>query len=69
MSWWMWYKPESESNKVQSRRREHEICLGFEKQYPKHCPVKLRAGDGVSVGPCWHYLIDGQTCPVHGVVK
>lgn len=31
----------------------------------KHCPVKLRTGDGVSVGACWHYLING-VCPAHG---
>jgi hypothetical protein len=32
---------------------------------PRHCPVRLIAGDGVSVGACWHYLVEG-VCPSHG---
>ena len=52
-----------------SRRSEYEIYTEFEKEYPRHCPVRLRAGDGVPVGPCWHFLKDGKTCPQHGVVK
>lgn len=51
-----------------SRRHLYEICKEFEKMNPHHCPVRLRAGDGVSVGPCWYYLKDG-VCPVHGLVK
>lgn len=52
-----------------SRRAEHEICEWFEKEFPRNCPVRLRDGDGKSVGPCWYYLSDGKTCPQHGVVK
>lgn len=37
----------------------------WRKTNSKHCPVKLRTGDGVSVGACWHYLIGG-VCPAHG---
>ena len=54
---------------VVSRRAEYEICVEFEKAYPRHCPVKLRDGDGKSVGPCWYYMSDGKTCPAHGMVK
>lgn len=34
-----------------------------------NCAVRCRTADGVSVGPCWHFLTDGTTCPVHGVVR
>lgn len=36
---------------------------------PYACAVIVRDGDGVSVGPCWHHLDGGTTCPVHGKVK
>lgn len=62
-----WFK--SKSKVVPSRRAEYEIYYDFEKMNPRHCPVRLRAGDGVAVGPCYHYLADEKTCPVHGVVK
>ncbi len=32
---------------------------------PRHCPIRLRDGDGKSVGACTHYLKDG-VCPQHG---
>jgi len=39
----------------------------WRKQNPHHCPVKLRDGDGKSVGACWYYLRDG-ICPTHGKI-
>ena len=35
--------------------------------HPNHCPVKLRDGDGKSVGACWYYLRDGR-CETHGSI-
>jgi len=35
--------------------------------HPRHCPVRLRDGDGKSVGACHHYLHD-NTCPDHGII-
>ena len=31
------------------------------------CPVRLRTGDGHSVGPCYHSTYEGY-CPTHGGV-
>ncbi len=70
--WKFWQKASKRVDKVEaapSRRHEYEICVEFERTCSHNCPVRLRAGDGCSVGPCWHYLKDGKTCPVHGVVK
>ena len=63
-------KPPKTKAKVNPpRRTEYRICLEMEKMFPKNCPVNVQTGDGVFVGACWHYLDDGRTCPVHGVVK
>ena len=35
--------------------------------HPRNCPVKLRDGDGKSVGTCWHFLRN-ERCPVHGKI-
>jgi len=35
--------------------------------YPDHCPVRLRDGDGINVGACHHYLHNG-ICPDHGQI-
>ena len=68
-----WFKKKQIVDKVFnlniSRRSEYRICLEMEKANPRNCPVNIRAGDGVYVGACWHYLPDGKTCPSHGVVK
>jgi len=37
----------------------------WRKQNPNHCPVRLRDGDGKSVGACNYYLREG-VCPQHG---
>ena len=46
-----------------------EYSKALENLHPRNCAVIVRTGDGVSVGPCWHYLGDGITCPQHGVVR
>ena len=35
--------------------------------WPSHCPVRLRDGDGINVGACYHYLHNG-VCPDHGQI-
>ena len=46
-----------------------EVCEGFARLNPHNCAVRERTADGVSVGPCTHYLAGGTTCPIHGKVK
>ena len=34
-----------------------------------NCPIRERTADGVSVGRCWFWLGDDETCPRHGDVS
>jgi hypothetical protein len=40
--------------------------------HPNHCPVRLRTGDGINVGACYHYLNSNPdqlgVCPDHGQI-
>jgi len=36
---------------------------------PNNCPIRERTADGVSVGRCWFWLGDNETCPRHGDVS
>jgi hypothetical protein len=37
--------------------------------FPRSCPINSRTGDGDLVGRCWHFLLDGKTCKIHGDVS
>lgn len=34
-----------------------------------NCPINEQTADGVTVGRCYFYLEDGNTCPRHGDVS
>jgi hypothetical protein len=36
--------------------------------FQNNCAIFERTADGVGVGRCWFYLVDGK-CPRHGNVK
>jgi hypothetical protein len=46
-----------------------EYSKSYAAWMPNNCAVIERTADGVSVGPCTHYLENGTTCPRHGKVK
>lgn len=46
-----------------------EYSKSYAARMPNNCAVIERTADGVSVGPCTHYLENGTTCPRHGKVK
>jgi hypothetical protein len=43
------------------------VLQEWREQWPINCPVKLKDGNGRSVGACWHGLKNG-VCPSHGKI-
>jgi len=37
--------------------------------FENNCPIIEKTADGISVGRCFYYLPDGNTCPRHGDVS